>query len=137
MSKPVWFTGEMSEIARDRDILFRNYRRGKKKNDALYHRAIEKRKEFNKLVKILRDSFFKQQLATHKNDQVKFWKTVSNILGPKSSPKIGRVFEHGSDILCDEENSANKINEFFALIGENIMSGLPVVEYVLICSYYI
>lgn len=128
MSKPPWITSEMNNIARDRDILFRNYRRGKKKNE-LYRRAVEKRKEFNRLVKASRDSFYKEQLEISENDQVKFWKTLGNILGSTSNPKISRIFEYGSDILCDEETSVNKINEFFASIGENIMKGLPNIDY--------
>lgn len=57
--KPIWFTSHINELARDRDTLFRNYRRGGKKDNAIYQRAVEKRKEFNKLVKLSRDSFYK------------------------------------------------------------------------------
>lgn len=129
MNKPPWFTSEMSEIARDRDILFRNYRRGKKKNFDLYQKAVTKRKEFNKLVKVSRDSFYKEQVTIHKDDQVKFWKILGDIIGSKSSQQIGKVFEYGTNTLCDEESSVNRINEFFAAVGENIMEGLPTVEY--------
>lgn len=58
VSKPLWFTSHMSEVARSRDILFRNYLRGKRKNAALYEKAVKKRKEFNNLVKKSRDCFY-------------------------------------------------------------------------------
>lgn len=55
-------------------------------------KAVEKRKEFNKLVKVSLDNFYKEQLMVHKNDQIKFWKIVGDILGSQSSQKIVRVF---------------------------------------------
>lgn len=69
VNKPPWFTSEMSEIARDRDILFRNYRRGKKTNNLLHQKAVEKRRKFNKLIKESRDSYYNEQLTLHKNDK--------------------------------------------------------------------
>lgn len=59
----------------------------------------------------------------------KMTKVVGDVLGSKSNQKIGRVFEYGSDTLCDEETSVNVINEFFAYIGENIMKDLSNVEH--------
>lgn len=57
----------------------------------------------------------------HKNDQVKFWQTVGDILGSKNDQQIGKVFRHGTEDLCSEEESVNIINEFFANIGEKVM----------------
>lgn len=44
ISKPLWFTSHMNEVARSRDILFRNYLRGKRKNVELYEKAVKKKK---------------------------------------------------------------------------------------------
>lgn len=59
-NKPVWFTSYMMEVARDRDRLFRNYRNSDKSNARLYQQAVEKRREFNKLVKSSKDCFFRE-----------------------------------------------------------------------------
>lgn len=64
-----------------------------------------------------------------KSDQNKFWATVGDILGRNSNQKIGRVIEYGTDNLCNEEDSVNTINQFFAEIGENILKGQPCTEH--------
>lgn len=87
-NRPLWFTTHMSEVARSRDILFRNYLRGGKKNQSIYEKAVTKRREFNSLVKKSRDSYFREQLEVNKGDQVKFWQTVSNVLGKKMNKKL-------------------------------------------------
>lgn len=97
--RPIWYTSQLCEIARDRDILFRNYRRGNRKNNDLYTRAVEKRNEFNRLVKSSRDSFYKEQLSLYKYNQMKFWQTISDILGAKSEQKISKVFRKGKETV--------------------------------------
>lgn len=79
----------MMEVARDRDRLFNKYRNSKKKNNRLYQQAVAKRREFNKLVKNSKDSFYKEEFLVHKANQTKFWELVNNLLGTKSSQKIG------------------------------------------------
>lgn len=128
-NKPPWFTSHMSEVARSRDILFRNYLRGGKKNNTLYEKAVEKRKEFNSLIKKSRDSYFKEQLEVNKGDQVKFWQTIGDVIGKKSEAKIGKVFRHGADILCNEQESVEVINKFFATVGETVTRNQPVIDY--------
>lgn len=90
--RPLWYTSQMGEIARDRDILFRNYRRGNRKNNTLYEKAVEKRNEFNKLIKVSRDSFYNEQLTLYKNNQVKFWQTIGDILVQKVNKKWIKYF---------------------------------------------
>lgn len=45
VKKPIWLSSHRNEIAQDRDSLFRNYRRGGRKNKDLYERAVKKKKE--------------------------------------------------------------------------------------------
>lgn len=99
------------------------------KNNRLYEKDVQKRNKFNRLVKLSRDSFYKDQLSLHKNNQVKFWQTVGDILSCKSTPKIDRVFRYGTVELCDEQSSVDTINEFFATVGERVLENMPNVEY--------
>lgn len=75
VAKPVWFNSSLVELARDRDRLFRNFRRGGGKNQEIYKKASEKRKEFNKLVKNAKDDFFKEQLEAHLGNRSKNCRT--------------------------------------------------------------
>lgn len=129
ISKPIWFNSTLVELARDRDILFRNYKRGGYKNKETYRKASRKRREFNRLIKTAKDDFYKEQLELNIKNQKRFWQTVNGILGSSPGQTVREVFRHGTDFLCTEEESVEVINNFFAGIGEMVIQNQNYVEY--------
>lgn len=123
-NRPVWFSGTLAVVARERDLLFARFRRGKKKNEELYALAVRKRREFGDLVKNAIKTFFNEQLTLHKGDQIKFWSNMQDLLGKKSQVPVERVFKHGTTELLNFQESADEINKFFALVGDRTASTL-------------
>lgn len=119
--KPIWFSGSLATLARERDVLFSKYRRGGRKNQNLYIQAVRKRREFARLVKNAKKTFFNDQLTNYCSDQQKFWTSVHNLLGNKECVGIERVFKLDTDILLDPSDSVNEINDFFAHVGDRII----------------
>lgn len=74
--KPFWFNSYLREIAMHRDRLFRNYRRGGKKNKELHKQAVAKCRSFNKACKEARRNFYKEQLIKNCKDQKKIWQVI-------------------------------------------------------------
>lgn len=54
---PVWFNTNLVGVARERDNLMNRCRRAGRKIKNLYVKAVEKRHEFNFLVKIAKKKF--------------------------------------------------------------------------------
>lgn len=51
------------------------------------------------------------------------------MLGKKNEQKIGKVFRHGTDELCDEQESVRVVNDFFATVGEEVTRNQTRIEY--------
>lgn len=120
-NKPVWYNSNLCNSERERDILVRNYKRSGIKSEDRYQQMMLKRKEFNKVLESTKHSFFKEQIELFRGDSKNFWKLLDNLLGCKSTINIDRVYHHGTQILCSEQQTANVINNFFAQIGSCCM----------------
>lgn len=127
VSKPEWFTSELYETAKDRDRLFRKFRQGKKKNEGLYQLAVQKNRKFSKLIKLAKDLYFKEQLRINQNYISKYWSTISEVIGQSATKQIDQVFLYGTNHLCEEKDTANMINEFFATVGERVSDELALL----------
>lgn len=127
ISKPEWFSSDLYELAKERDQLFRKFRQSKKRNVAMYQKAVKKRRDFSKLVKSAKETYFKEHLKLNQNNVTKYWNTISEVLGQKTGKKIDQVYLYGTNILCNEEDTANIINEFFATVGERVSDELGFV----------
>lgn len=90
--RPVWYNSDICNHARDRDILNRNYRRTGCKNKLFYKRLVNKRKEFNRVVKETKKKFYIDQIEMYRQDQNKFWKMLGELTSTKSCQTIDRVF---------------------------------------------
>lgn len=69
--RPEWFNTALTELGRERDILFRKYRNSKVKDGQSLSRALAKRREYNIRVKNTKRDFLKDQsscvMATSRN----------------------------------------------------------------------
>lgn len=81
------------------------------------------------MVKNSKDKFYREQLLTYKSDQTKFWQIVNNLLGKKSTQRIGQIFRPGGTDLCGEQESVEIIS-YFAEIGEKIMENMLDAEHI-------
>lgn len=124
-NKPSWFNSELTDIAKQRDRLFQIYRRSNCTRNNIFNEAVLKRQEFNRLSKIARENFYRDQLMFYKNDQKRFWKKVSELLGSNTSAPVENVFRHGTDILLNMEDRVEEINQFFAMVGERVAREIP------------
>lgn len=123
-TKPEWFSNTLYEITKDRDRLFRKYRQGKRKKPAFISGSSKKRRAFAKLYKSANESFFQEQLLLNQNNALKYWSTISDIIGQSSEKSVDQVFLYGTEILCDERETANVVNEFFSTVGERVSKDL-------------
>lgn len=124
VSKPEWFSSELYELSKERDHLFRKYRQGNRKYQISYQTAVTKRRAFSKLLKTAMETYFQEQLRLNQNNVLKYWSIISNVIGRPMSKVIDQVFLYGTDILCEELDTANIINEFFSSVGERVSSDL-------------
>lgn len=92
-NKPVWYNSELCYMERERDILVRNYKRKKRKDEISYQRISQKRKEFNRKIQLTKQNFFKQQIELFKGDSKSFWKLLDNLMGHKSSRVIDSLLQ--------------------------------------------
>lgn len=118
-NKPIWFTGELSSLGRERDIILRNYRRGGSTNNNLYNELVTKRKDFNRLVRAAKSNFYNDQILHSRGDPKNFWNLFGDLLGSEQTKEIDCVFIPGSEILCGVDETVTIINNFFANIGKN------------------
>lgn len=124
-NKPVWLNSELMELAKERDRLFRIFRKSKHTRINIYTEAVSKRREFNRRSKLCRENFYKEQLMLYKNDQSKFWCKVYELVGSPIVAPIENVFRYETTILLDLKESVQEINNFFAHVGERIVSEIP------------
>lgn len=110
--RPFWFNSSLCDIARHRDRLFRNYRRGGKKNKEIHKQAIAKRREFDKACKMAKKIFYKEQLFVNRKDHKKFWQVMGDLLGSKTDVNVDRVYKYGTDELLNENESVGEVNNF-------------------------
>lgn len=120
-NRPEWYSGTLCNLARERDILNRNYRRTGGTNKELYEKLVKIRKEFNIAVKNTKKSFFSDQIEVYKKDHKNFWKLVGNLTGKKSERNIDKVYYPGTETECAIGETANIVNDFFATIGDNVI----------------
>lgn len=120
-NKVRWYNSSLNSIAQERDRLFQAFKRGKRKNVAIYTAAISKRKEYSRAVKKCKKTFFSECLNRNRNNSKLFWKNINEVIGTTEQPDIGRVFRPGTTYLCSEQESAEVINEFFASVGERVL----------------
>lgn len=128
--KPIWYDSTLSEIAKHRDRLFRNYRRGGGKNKETLNKAILKRREFDKACKLAKNNFYKDQLSLYYKDQRKFWSIIKELTGNMQNRNIDTVFEFGTETLLGKRESVEEINKFFAGVGERVTSEIESVKFV-------
>lgn len=118
-NRPIWYNSEICSLGRERDIILRNYRRSGSNNERLYLELVSKRKEFNRIVKKAKANFYNEQILHCKSDPKNFWRMIGDLLGNEQSKAIDRVFLDGTEVLCEEDNTADVINKFFAMVGTN------------------
>lgn len=125
LNKPIWLNNELTELAKQRDRLFQIYRRSNRTHDDIFNEAVLKRREFNRPSKLARENFFKDQLLHYKNDQILFWKKVSELLGSNVTAPVEKVYRYGTDTLLEAEDSVEEINRFLAGVGERVTVEIP------------
>lgn len=116
VSKLMWFSQELYELSKERDRFFNIFRRSKGKNIGCYQQAVIKRKEFASLLKLAKENYYQELLEINKNNGLKFWNTIQNILGQDPQQIITQVYHYETNDLCTEMECADVINKF----GKNL-----------------
>lgn len=83
------------------------------------------RNRVKSLVNHARSDYYKDQLNQNRNNPMKFWRTVDDILGDSSSPAVTTIQDPDSGNLLSELESASRINDYFVNIGNDLDSALP------------
>lgn len=128
-TKPIWYNQELYEVSKERDRLFKKFRRSKGVNEATFQLAVNKRNLFAKMVRTAKEDFYHNLLDTNKDNSQKFWKTMKDILEQDVNIKITQVYHYGTNHLCDESSTADIINNFFSSVGERIAGKLTGMSY--------
>lgn len=103
----------MCNLGNDRDILQRNYRRSGSLNKAIYGKLVEKRKEFNREVRLTKKMYYVDRITQCNGGAKNFWKLIDSLLGSKGNRAIDRVYLPDTNILCREDETADVVNEVF------------------------
>lgn len=73
---------------------------------------------------------YQDLLEINKDNSMKFWNTINEILGSDPTVKITNVFHYNTNILCSESETANILNDFFASVGERVCENLASLNYI-------
>ena len=122
-SKP-WFTKGLLTSIKTKNKLFRNYvKNNNQENKMNYKRYLNKLTHIKNLAKCM---YYEKQIKENHQDSSKTWKIMKEIINYQQS---SRKFKLPSTITIDGQNYnassksfLNKLNEFFANIGANMIS---------------
>lgn len=126
-NRPAWYGSTLCNLAHERDMLNRAFRRKGCRDELIYQNLVRKRKEFNRVVRETKKHFYLEQINQYQKDQKNFWKLLNELVGGKGKSgdvAIERVYLPGTDDLCEEWETAEVVNNFFASVGDKVTNGL-------------
>ena len=115
-----WMNGAIRKSLNERYKLFTKAKTTCK-NSPEWKCYKKKRNFCTKLIRDAKVNFWKNKFSNTNNSK-SFWKTVKEFNGGKKTSKIEPLLDNNK-IITDDSEKANKMNSFFAKIGEKLPEG--------------
>lgn len=118
-NKPTWFTVELLEMIKEKDVAFFEAHKSDNPNDLQHAKKL--RTDVKRAIRNARAEFIKNKLTDVADNPRKFWLEINKLIKHKTeSNKIELADDNGTAI--PEIETADHINRFFSSIGSNLAS---------------
>lgn len=120
-----WISQAMVRCINKKNKLYKKFL----KNRTTHNRVqfSQYRNRLNAVLKEAKYTYFRNKLEENQNNSRQLWKTINEII--RRNKKVGNqfpnFFHHGEDKIQDPKQIASKFNNFFATIGKDLQSRLP------------
>ena len=123
-----WMTGEIIEMIKKRDILFRKFKLDRKDAN-VYKMFCKQRNLVQRCVKKAKTEYFANEIELNKSNPRKLWSHLKNLGYSHKSKDKGKIILNIDDELChDPKKVADHINDFFTNIAQKLVDKLPRVN---------
>ena len=123
-----WMTGEIIEMIKIRDNLFRKFKLNR--NDVnMYKMFCKQRNLVQRCVKKAKSEYFANEIELNKSNPRKLWTHLKNLGYSHKAKDKGKLVLNINDELChDPKKVADHINEFFTNVAQKLVDKLPRVN---------
>ena len=115
-----WFNSELRKCLNKRYKLLR-LAKGTPKGSQQWIAYKKARNDCTWKTRLVESNYWKNRFETS-NSSKEFWKTVREFQGSNKSAKIGPLKDSTGKLLYDNLEKANRLNTYFANVGESIIS---------------
>ena len=120
-----WFDGELLHHTQLRDQAFSVFKKSRSEDD--YKTYCSLRNNTQRLIKKAKQNYFQSKIEEDKTNSKKLWSTLKDLgTSKKLKTSAGNIGLNISGVLdFDGSNVANRFNEFFTNIAEELVKKLP------------
>ena len=117
-----WITPAIKRSIKQKSLNFKLYKSGvisREINNAYRNRV-------NRIVEIARKKYISDSFTKSRNDSIKTWRVINNLLNKKCSKSdVKNILVHG-DLKTDDEEISNAFNDYFVSIGRELSQNIQV-----------
>lgn len=117
-----WITPSLLRCINKKNKLYKIFCLKRNSKDEL--RFKKYRNKLNKILKLARKQYFSELLHAHKNNLIKVWDIINNLLGKKSKDNFPAFFKKNDNKIVNDQDIANEFNDFFSNIASIALSKL-------------
>ena len=127
--KTPWITTGIITSMRFRDKLYRKFKSCPPSNPSfqIYKTNFNSySKIINKLIKEAKCNYYSKEFDKYKSDMKKTWQTINSIMNRnRKVNNFPKYIDTPNGKVSDKQEMANKLNEYFTNIGQNLANSIP------------
>ena len=119
-----WFDGEIAESIKNRDKLFKKYKKSKLHNDKEQFKAA--RNSTKSLIDKKKKSFFKEKLSENIGKPKELWKSLNSLgLSSKNKSESKICLNENGKLNFESKVNANIFTNYFSNLADDLFKKLP------------
>ena len=118
-----WISSNIKSMIKTKDLLYNKYLRTK---NAFWHNRFKiLRNNVKSSIFAAKKEFYKNYFENHKNNSMKIWQGISQIVHKKSKSSTSEIYLIiDGRTITDQKSVANKFNNFYTTVANNLVSRL-------------
>ena len=112
-----YIDSDLKRLISQKNKLYKKYRKYPITYGAAYRQL---RNQVTTQVRSARTNYFRQRMVLTSNNSSKAWGVVRQMIGNKTKDSTAISLNSGDDAIIDNNNVAQKFNEYFSQIGERL-----------------
>ena len=118
-----WITRQIQNKMRIRDVLHKKYLRSK--STFWFNRFKLFRNSIKKMIFISKKEYYGAYFSKHESNSKKIWEGIGKIIHKNSKGSLDDIFiNEKGNIITDQKQVANKFNNFYTSVAENLLTKL-------------